>query len=229
MDGFDLIIFDCDGVLVDSEIIAAEVESTLLTEAGYPISVEEMGERFAGMTWQNILLQVEREAAFRFRPRCSTSPRQLLDARLAPRRARSSTASSPLLSQLTLQRCICSNSTSHAARHDARQGRPQAPLRAAHLFRPRTSAPIASSRSRTSSCTAPSRWALAARACLVDRGFRSRHPWRARGRHARHRLHRRLAHLSLACRPADGCGRRNSDLADDRPAGSCVAALAGRA
>ena len=52
--GFDLIIFDCDGVLVDSEIIAAQVESRLLTEAGYPISVEEMGERFSGMTWKNI-------------------------------------------------------------------------------------------------------------------------------------------------------------------------------
>ena len=48
--GFDLIIFDCDGVLVDSEIIAAQVESKLLTDAGYPISTEEMGERFAGMT-----------------------------------------------------------------------------------------------------------------------------------------------------------------------------------
>ena len=40
----DLVIFDCDGVLVDSEIIAAEVESALLTDAGYPIGVEEMGE-----------------------------------------------------------------------------------------------------------------------------------------------------------------------------------------
>ncbi|MBV2186365.1 MAG: HAD family hydrolase, partial [Rhizobium sp.] len=59
MSGFDLTIFDCDGVLVDSEIIAAKVESKLLNEAGYPISVEEMGERFAGMTWKNILLAVE--------------------------------------------------------------------------------------------------------------------------------------------------------------------------
>ncbi len=57
-----LIIFDCDGVLVDSEIIAAEVESALLTEAGYQISADEMAERFAGLTWQDILLTVEREA-----------------------------------------------------------------------------------------------------------------------------------------------------------------------
>ena len=45
MAGFDLIIFDCDGVLVDSEIIAAQVESRLLTDAGYPISAEELAER----------------------------------------------------------------------------------------------------------------------------------------------------------------------------------------
>ena len=31
--GLTGIIFDCDGVLVDSEIIAAQVESNLLTEA----------------------------------------------------------------------------------------------------------------------------------------------------------------------------------------------------
>ena len=44
MDSIDLIIFDCDGVLVDSEIIASEVDAELLTEAGYPISAEEMAE-----------------------------------------------------------------------------------------------------------------------------------------------------------------------------------------
>lgn len=33
----DLVIFDCDGVLVDSEIIAARVEAELLTLAGYEI------------------------------------------------------------------------------------------------------------------------------------------------------------------------------------------------
>ncbi len=34
----DLIIFDCDGVLVDSEIIAARVEAELLTLAGFEIT-----------------------------------------------------------------------------------------------------------------------------------------------------------------------------------------------
>ena len=33
-----LVIFDCDGVLVDSEIIAARVEADMITEAGFPIT-----------------------------------------------------------------------------------------------------------------------------------------------------------------------------------------------
>lgn len=61
-----LIIFDCDGVLVDSEIIAAQVQAELLTDAGYEVSAEEMAERFAGLTWQNTLLEVERQSGLLF-------------------------------------------------------------------------------------------------------------------------------------------------------------------
>lgn len=108
--GFDLIIFDCDGVLVDSEIIAAEVESRLLTEAGYPISAEELGERFSGMTWQNILFEVEREASIPFSASLLDRSEQLLDLRLA-----SDVTAIPgvelALSRIDLPRCICSNSS----------------------------------------------------------------------------------------------------------------------
>ncbi|PVE50035.1 HAD family hydrolase [Rhizobium rhizogenes] len=111
MSGFDLIIFDCDGVLVDSEIIAAQVESRLLTEAGYPISVEEMGERFSGMTWKNILLEVEREASIPISATLLDKSEKLLDARLA-RDVKVIEGVRFALSRLTTQRCICSNSSS---------------------------------------------------------------------------------------------------------------------
>ncbi|MBW6421035.1 HAD family hydrolase [Rhizobium sp. XQZ8] len=111
MSGFDLIIFDCDGVLVDSEIIAAKVESRLLTEAGYPISVEEMGERFAGMTWKNILLQVEQEASIPLSATLIDKSEALLDARLA-REVKIIEGVKFALARLTTQRCICSNSSS---------------------------------------------------------------------------------------------------------------------
>jgi HAD superfamily hydrolase (TIGR01509 family) len=44
-----LIIFDCDGVLVDSEIIANCIDAEMLTELGYPISTEDSIKRFTGM------------------------------------------------------------------------------------------------------------------------------------------------------------------------------------
>ena len=51
----DLIIFDCDGVLVDSEIIAARVDAALLTEAGYPVDAADVAERFSGLPFREIL------------------------------------------------------------------------------------------------------------------------------------------------------------------------------
>ena len=112
MSSFDLIIFDCDGVLVDSEIIAAQVESRLLTEAGYPISVEEMGERFAGMTWKNILLAVEKEADIPLSASLLDKSETILDARLA-RDVKIIDGVKFALARLTTQRCICSNSSTH--------------------------------------------------------------------------------------------------------------------
>ena len=45
---YELIIFDCDGVLVDSERIAIKIESEGLTALGWPLSHEEVIERFVG-------------------------------------------------------------------------------------------------------------------------------------------------------------------------------------
>lgn len=45
---YQLIIFDCDGVLVDSERVAVRIESEGLTALGWPLSQEEVIERFVG-------------------------------------------------------------------------------------------------------------------------------------------------------------------------------------
>ena len=44
------IIFDCDGVLIDSELLIAEVEAGLRTELGFPITVEEYIRKFVGLS-----------------------------------------------------------------------------------------------------------------------------------------------------------------------------------
>jgi HAD superfamily hydrolase (TIGR01509 family) len=43
-----LVIFDCDGVLVDSELIANRVLAQMLNELGLPVTLDYMFERFMG-------------------------------------------------------------------------------------------------------------------------------------------------------------------------------------
>ena len=61
-----LIIFDCDGVLVDSEIVAAQIESEKLAELGLEFSPEEISERFAGLTLTRIAEILTEETGVHF-------------------------------------------------------------------------------------------------------------------------------------------------------------------
>ncbi len=94
------------------EIIAAEVESTLLTEAGYQIAADEMAERFAGLTWQDILLTVEREAGIPLSASLLDKSEKILDEKLK-NEVQAVEDIVEVVSALKLPKCICSNSTSH--------------------------------------------------------------------------------------------------------------------
>lgn len=48
MSNVELVIFDCDGVLVDSERITNQVFAQMLNELGIPVTLEYMFERFVG-------------------------------------------------------------------------------------------------------------------------------------------------------------------------------------
>jgi beta-phosphoglucomutase-like phosphatase (HAD superfamily) len=54
-----LVIFDCDGVLVDSEILACGVQARALSEYGLPISAAEVARRFLGMSAKDIRALLE--------------------------------------------------------------------------------------------------------------------------------------------------------------------------
>jgi len=58
-----LVIFDCDGVLVDSERIAVRIDAELLAELGWPLSEAEVVERFMGRTHQDMIETIEAEIA----------------------------------------------------------------------------------------------------------------------------------------------------------------------
>jgi HAD superfamily hydrolase (TIGR01509 family) len=58
---FELVIFDCDGVLVDSEPIINRAHAEVLTACGYPITEKVLVERFCGMSDPDMLEIIERE------------------------------------------------------------------------------------------------------------------------------------------------------------------------
>jgi len=54
-----LVIFDCDGVLVDSERLAVRIDVAVLTELGWPMTEAEVVERFMGRTDDDMASQIE--------------------------------------------------------------------------------------------------------------------------------------------------------------------------
>jgi HAD superfamily hydrolase (TIGR01509 family) len=105
-----LFAFDCDGVLVDSEIIAAEVDSKLLSEAGFGITAAEVTQRFAGLTSGAIHDIVEKEIGRSLPADFMERQKTELDARLA-RDLKAVSGVDDLLDKIDGPRCICSNSS----------------------------------------------------------------------------------------------------------------------
>jgi HAD superfamily hydrolase (TIGR01509 family) len=103
------LIFDCDGVLVDSEAIAVEVESELLTEAGFPITEDEIADRFVGLSYSSMLKELEtqfgRELPAALIP---TIEQRVIEA--FPARLRAVEGIDAFLRESPLPRCVASSS-----------------------------------------------------------------------------------------------------------------------
>jgi HAD superfamily hydrolase (TIGR01509 family) len=56
---FDLVIFDCDGVLVDSEPIAVRVDAIVLARLGWELTEAEIIEKFVGRSDASIAADIE--------------------------------------------------------------------------------------------------------------------------------------------------------------------------
>jgi HAD superfamily hydrolase (TIGR01509 family) len=56
---FQLVIFDCDGILVDSDRIAVRIDAEVITEAGWPIAEAEVIQRFLGKSDADQLAEIE--------------------------------------------------------------------------------------------------------------------------------------------------------------------------
>jgi HAD superfamily hydrolase (TIGR01509 family) len=58
---FDLVIFDCDGVLVDSEVISCRAHAETLTRHGYAITADGVLDRFLGVSDREARRAIEAE------------------------------------------------------------------------------------------------------------------------------------------------------------------------
>ncbi len=61
----DLVIFDCDGVLVDSEVISCRAHAEVLTRHGYPITADQVLKRFLGVSDREARQTIESETGAR--------------------------------------------------------------------------------------------------------------------------------------------------------------------
>ncbi|MGT2467963.1 HAD family phosphatase [Mesorhizobium sp.] len=105
----DLVIFDCDGVLVDSEIIAARVEAELLTSAGFEISADEISETYAGLTFKDIMLRLEEKSHIPFQASLIDRAEELVDRKLRSD-VRIIDGAREAVAAVTAPRAVCSNS-----------------------------------------------------------------------------------------------------------------------
>ena len=106
----DLVIFDCDGVLVDSEVLACDMHSQMLTRHGYPISAQDVHARFLGRSAREARLEIETELGRALADDYTTETRaemtRVFTARLQPIRGIAQT-----LRRITQNICVASSGT----------------------------------------------------------------------------------------------------------------------
>lgn len=56
-----MVIFDCDGVLVDSERLAVRTEAEILASLGWPLTEAEIVERFVGRSAAHMQQEIEQQ------------------------------------------------------------------------------------------------------------------------------------------------------------------------
>ena len=112
----DLVIFDCDGVLVDSELISCRAHSQMLTRHGYPITADQVLDRFLGVSDREARLIVEAELGRSLPGDFETQVKQAtLQFYEGDLRAISNVGEA--IAAINLKKCVASSGTPEKIRH----------------------------------------------------------------------------------------------------------------
>lgn len=112
---FDLIVFDCDGVLVDSEILARRAMQSVFRQAGIEVTAD-MVDNVVGMKLADILQGIEartgKPLAADYHPRFWKETKTLFTEELRP-----TPGVVAFLEGSTVRRCVASSSDHERIRH----------------------------------------------------------------------------------------------------------------
>jgi HAD superfamily hydrolase (TIGR01509 family) len=113
--GFGLVIFDCDGVLIDSEMLSVQADVATLAEYGIALSPEALVERYTGISLADMLSDIE--ACFgRPLPGFAERHRERLE-RLFETALQPIPGVAALLDALRCRCCVASSGTHRRIRH----------------------------------------------------------------------------------------------------------------
>lgn len=111
---FDLVIFDCDGVLIDSEIISARMLVTELAKLGVSIDLDYVAKHFLGRSYPTVMNQIRDEFGLNLPPEFEDAYRHRLlaafetDLRIMPH-------VKAVLARLDLPYCVATSSSPRRA------------------------------------------------------------------------------------------------------------------
>jgi HAD superfamily hydrolase (TIGR01509 family) len=112
----DLVIFDCDGVLVDSELISCRAHSQMLTRHGYPITADQVVDRFLGVSDREARLIVEAELG-RSLPGDFEAQVKTATLKFYERDLRPISNVSEAIAAINLKKCVASSGTPEKIHH----------------------------------------------------------------------------------------------------------------
>ena len=108
MPACELVIFDCDGTVMDSELMMAEVEVEALAEFGMEMTATEFNTRFAGTSSEKVKEVVEEELGRALPDDHISKVKQKMNDRLW-REVKAVPGIMEVLDGFDQPRCICSN------------------------------------------------------------------------------------------------------------------------
>jgi HAD superfamily hydrolase (TIGR01509 family) len=209
----ELVIFDCDGVLVDSERIAVRVYVALGAELGWPLTEAEVIEKFIGRSivsnFEQITSRVGPSRAALWQERFGQLHRAAVDAELTP-----VDGILEVLDTLTLPSCVASGRRHHTMRHTLGHTGIYPYFGEGRIF---SASEVAHGK------PAPDLFLHAAKqmgvnpsACIVVEDSKIRDPGTSRGRHARPWIRRRT-HTRAMARRTEHHGLRRHARAPETP------------